>query len=330
MKKQNFNLPLVNAHTHAAMIAFRGLAEDLPLDIWLKDYIWPMEAKLVSAPFVYKETVKAIKEMKTNGIRAFCDMYFFENEVAKAAIKEKINVVIGETILDFPTPSCKTPHDALKVTESLYKKYQNNPFVKVSVAPHSIYTVSKNVLIDAKKLARKHNLIYQIHLAETKKEFDDSIKQHGKTPVEYMDDLKLIDSNTLLHHVVWVTDKDINILAKRKANVVHCPLSNLKLGSGISPVSKMLNAGINVSLGSDGAASSNRLDIWEAGKIAALLQKGINLDPTNLPTKEVVKMMTLGGLKALKLNKIHHLKINQILKNYHFLYEAHAHDLAFN
>jgi len=238
--------------------------------------------------------------------------------------------VIGETILDFPTPSCKTPHDALKVTESLYKKYQNNPFVKVSVAPHSIYTVSKNVLIDAKKLACKYNLIYQIHLAETKKEFDDSIKQHGKTPVEYMDDLKLIDSNTLLHHVVWVTDKDINILAKRKANVVHCPLSNLKLGSGISPVSKMLNAGINVSLGSDGAASSNRLDIWEAGKIAALLQKGINLDPTNLPTKEVVKMMTLGGLKALKLNKIHHLKINQILKNYHFLYEAHAHDLAFN
>jgi 5-methylthioadenosine/S-adenosylhomocysteine deaminase len=312
--KNNFNPSLINAHTHAAMVAFCGMAEDLPLQIWLEKYIWPAEAKLVKPKFVYENTKKAIREMKRNGIGAFCDMYFFEEEVARAARELKMKVVIGEVILDFPTPSAKNADEALAITEKLLKKYKNDPYVKVAVAPHSIYAVSEKNLLKAEKMAKKYNSIFHIHLAETKFEFDQCKKKNKCTPVEYLDKLKILDDRSLLAHCVWVTDKDIEILAKRKANVVHCPLSNLKLGSGIAPVSKMVEAGINVCLGTDGAASSNRLDIFEAGKFAALLQKGITGDPTKLPAKKTIEMMTISGMKALGIGEIGGKKINYIKK----------------
>ena len=314
MKKTIFNIPLINSHTHAAMMPMRGRAEDLPLNEWLQKHIWPYEAKYVNAKFVYEHTKAAIKEMKVNGIRAFCDMYFFEEEVARAAEEEKIPVVLGEALLDFPTPSCQNPQKNLEKTEKLIKKYQNHPFIKVSVAPHSIYTVSKKNLIKAKKLAKKYDVIYQIHLAETKKEFDNCKKQHNMTPIEYLDSLGCLDEKSLLHHVVWATDSDIKILAKKKSTVVHCPLSNLKLGSGIAPVSKLIKAGINVALGTDGAASSNRLDIWEAGKIAALLQKVIHLDPTHIPANKIFEMMSTNGIKALNYDIIDNKNILNIKK----------------
>jgi len=334
--KQSFNLPLINSHTHAAMMPMRGKAEDLPLDVWLKKHIWPFEALHVRPKFVYEHTKHAIKEMKANGIRAFCDMYFFEDKVARACEEEKMPVVLGEGLIDFPTPSCLTPDKCLAKTEKLILKYQNHPFIKVSVAPHSIYIVSKNNLLKAKKLADKYKVIFQIHLAETKKEFDDAKKKWKMTAVEYLDSLNILDEYSLLHHCVWLTDKDIKIIAKRKANVVHCPLSNLKLGSGIAPVSKMLKAGINVALGTDGAASSNRLDIWEAGKFASLLQKGVNHDPTLLSSKEVVRIMTVNGMKALKIDKIKNKSIDyfstSIFKKKHFNYLHHhlVHDLDFD
>jgi 5-methylthioadenosine/S-adenosylhomocysteine deaminase len=295
-------IPLVNCHTHAAMVAFRGMAEDMPLKKWLAEYIWPAEKKLVNPKFVYTNTIKAIQEMKLNGIEAFCDMYFFEDEVAKAAKKMKMSVVIGEGLLDFPTPSARNFEEGLAITERLLVKYKNDEYVKVSVAPHSIYCVSQKNLIKAKELARKYKALFQMHLAETKEEFDDCLKKNKLTPVEYLDKLNLLDENSVFAHCVWVTDKDIEILAKRKASVVHCPLSNLKLGSGIAPVSKMIDAGILVSLGTDGAASSNRLDIWEAGKFAALLQKGILNDPTKLPANKVFEMMCYNGFKVLGLD----------------------------
>jgi len=333
--KIEFNFPLINAHCHAAMIAFRGKAEDLPLKIWFEKYIWPMERKFVSPSFVYKNTKKAILEMRKNKIRAFNDMYFFEREVARAAKETKIKVVIGEALMDFPTPSAKNFLEGLKITEELLKKFKNDSYIKVAVAPHSIYTVSKENLILAKKLAGQYKALYHIHLAETKFEFEQCQKKNNTTPVGYLNKLGILDEKTILAHCVWLKNKDIEILAKKKARVVHCPLSNLKLGSGIAPVSKMLEKGVLVSLGTDGPASSNRLDIWEAGKLASLLQKGITRDPQKLPSKEVIKMMTVNGLRALNIKEIEGKRIEEIEKeiekrqNFNFLYELNVEELKF-
>jgi len=324
--KKTFNLPLVNAHTHAAMIAFRGMAEDMPLNKWLSDYIWPMEKEKINPEFIHAETKKAIIEMKKNGIRVFNDMYFFEEEVAKAAEELEMHAVIGEGILDFPTPSAKNPNEALEITEKLINEYKSSKFIKVAVAPHSIYALSQEYLIKAKDLAKKYDAILHIHAAETKKEFDECMKKTNLTPIAYMDKIGLLSEKSVLVHCVWITDRDIEIMSKRKVSVVYCPLSNLKLGSGIAPIVKLLNRGVNVCLGTDGAASSNRLDIWEAGKMGALIQKGISNDPTVINSKEAVQMMTIKGLQALGINEIDGQKIfdmkNTISKkdNYNFLY----------
>lgn len=330
---QRFIFPLINTHTHAAMVAFRGLAEDIPLKRWLEQYIWPMEKSKVTPKFIYHNTIKAISEMKENKVRAFCDMYFFEDEVAKAAEREKLHVVIGEVILDFPTPSAKTPYQALDYTENLIREYKNSSYVKVAVAPHSIYAVSKEILIKSKGLANKYNALFHIHLAETKVELDDCLKKYGCTPVEYLEKLDILDEKTILAHCVWVNEKDIKILAKRKVNIAHCPLSNLKLGSGVAPVAKMLDNSINVAIGTDGAASSNRLDIWEAGKFAALLQKGISHNPEVLSTKQVVEMMSVNGMEALGIEQINGKDINyykrkiERTKKFNYLYELNIENL---
>ncbi|MFZ5982158.1 MAG: amidohydrolase [Patescibacteria group bacterium] len=318
--------PLINTHTHAAMVAFCGMAEDLPLIEWLEKYIWPAEAKKVNPRFVYENTKKAIREMRANGIELFADMYFFPDQVARAAKEMKMSVLTGEGLIDFPTPSAKNFDEGLKITEDLLKKYKDDKLVKISVNPHSIYTVSKENLIKAKKLADKYKAPIHIHLSETKKEFDDCQKQHGLTPTEYLDKLGLLGPRTILAHCVWMTDKDLDIIAKRKSSVAHCPLSNLKLGSGIAPVAKMIEKGINVALGTDGAASSNRLDIFEAGKFAALLQKGISNDPTQIPAKTAFEMMSVNGMKALGFPKIGKQNLKDVqkkianMKDYSFLY----------
>lgn len=324
---KNFNLPLVNAHCHAAMIAFRGLAEDKPLKEWLEKYIWPMERKTVNKEMVKTQTKKAIKEMKKNKIAFFVDMYFFEDQVAEVAIEENMPVLIGEALLDFQTPSYKNFNEGLLITEKLLDKYKNHYLIKTSVAPHSIYTVNSKHLIEAKKLAKKYNVIYQIHCSETRQEFDNCLKKYGKTPVQYLEKLGVLDEKTLLAHCVWLDDKDIEILSKRKAKVVHCPLSNSKLGSGIAPIIKLLKNNVLVCLGTDGAASSNRLDIWEAGKYTTLLQKVINLDPTVLPAKQIIRMITINGMKALDLEILNGKNLKQWEKeieknNYSFLYNS--------
>ena len=306
-----FNFPLVNCHCHTPMIAFRGLAEDKSLQEWLEKYIWPAEKKAVNPRMVGSQAKKAIKEMKKNKIAAFCDMYFFEDQVAKAAIEEKMPVVIGEGLLDFPTPSYKTFEQGLEITKGLLEKYKDHPLVKVSVAPHSIYTVNAQHLVEAKKLAEKYKAIYQIHCAETKKEFNDCKKKHKKTPIQYLDSLRVINERTLLIHCVWLSKKDIKIIAERKAKVVYCPLSNSKLGSGIAPIVELVKNNVLVCLGTDGPASSNRLDIWEAGKYGALLQKADNLDATVLPIKKVMEMMTVNGMKALGFDSLNKADIKK-------------------
>ena len=312
MDKKEFNLPLINAHCHAAMVGFRGMAEDLPLKEWLNDVIWLLEAKMVTPEFVYEQTKIAIKEMKENGIAAFMDMYFYQDEVARACEEMEMPVVLGEGLIDLKGQEVFDRD--LKETERLLEKYKNHPFIKVSVAPHSPYTVNKDNLIKAKELARKYNTIYQLHVAETKEEVDNSIKEHNLTPIEYLESIGVLDEKTVLIHCVWLTDNDISIIVKNNCKVVHCPLSNLKLGSGIAPIAKLLKAGVIVALGTDGAASSNRLDIWEAGKFAALLQKGLNHDPTLLPVQEVVRMMTVNGMKTLGFDNISGQNIQKVDK----------------
>lgn len=334
MKKQ-FNLPLVNAHTHAAMIAFRGIAEDIPLQKWLTDYIWPAEKKYITSNFVYKKTKEAISEMQKNGIRVFSDMYFFEDKVAEAAKELNIKVVIGEGILNFKTPGAENPEIAFEIIERLLIKYKNNSQIKVAVAPHSIYAVSEKNLIKAKDMAKKYNTIFHIHLAETKNEFDECLKKNNLTPTAYLNKLGILDEKAVLVHCVWVTDKDLDIIAEKKANIVHCPLSNLKLGSGIAPVGKMIERNINVCLGTDGAASSNRLDIWEAGKFTSLIQKGFAMDSSKISTKDVVKMMTINGLKALGFSEFDKKKTLEIEKeiekeNFNFLYELNSNEVNFS
>ena len=332
--KQKFKFPLVNSHTHAAMIAFRGMAEDVPLREWLEKYIWPAEKRDVTANFVYKKTKEAIREMKRNGIRVFADMYFFEDRVAEAAKELGMGVVIGGGILDFPTPEAKNPEKAFEIIEKLLIKYKNDPLIKVAVAPHSIYAVSEKNLLRAKELAQKYDALFHIHLAETKKEFNECLEKNKMTPVAYLNNLGILSEKSILAHCVWVTDDDIVIMAEKKVSVVHCPLSNLKLGSGIAPITKMIASGINVCLGTDGAASSNRLDIWEAGKFAALIQKGTTLDSSKISTKDVVKMMTVNGLKALGFFEIDGRKISDMEEeiekgNYNFLYELNSNEVDF-
>jgi len=331
---KKFILPLANVHTHAAMVAFRGIVQDVTLEEWLTRFIFPAETARVNSQFVYEQTKNAIREMKKNGVKVFCDMYFFEQSVADAAQEMKMNAVIGEVILDCPTPSAKTPEEALETTEKLLDKYKNDSYISVAVAPHSIYTVSAGILSKAKKLAVEHGAIYHLHLAETKTEFDNCLKYNKLTPVGYADKLGLLDEKTLLAHCVWVTDGDMEILSKRKTSVAHCPLSNLKLGSGMAPVAKMVDKGINVAIGTDGAASSDRLDVWEAGKIAALLQKGLTHDPTVIPAKDAIRMMTTNGLKALGIKRVGEMSLpdieNEISKaNFDFLYELNVDELNF-
>lgn len=330
--KKEFNLPLINAHAHSAMIAFRGYGEGLPLHNWLNDCIWPMEAKTVNPDFVYNQTKLAIQEMRNNGVRAFMDMYFFEEEVARAAKELEMITVIGEGLIDLRGQDIFDKD--LEKTRNLLERYCDDEYVSVSVAPHSPYTVNKENLIRAKKLATEYNSIYQIHVSETKKECDDSLGKNGLSPVAYLDSLGVLDQKTVLVHCVWLTEDDIDIIAKRKCKVVHCPLSNLKLGSGIAPLEKLLEAGVIVALGTDGAASSNRLDIWEAGKFASLLQKGINLNPTLIPSKTIIEMMTINGIIALGLEKRKGFSVEEIREtidsnNYDYIFDLQSRDLKF-
>jgi 5-methylthioadenosine/S-adenosylhomocysteine deaminase len=311
-KRLEEKLPLINAHAHAAMVAFRGAGEDLPLDKWLKDVIWPLEAKMVNPDFVYEQTKIAIDEMRGNGIEAFMDMYFFEDSVARACEEKEMPVVLGEGLIDLKGEDIFNKD--LERTIMLLEKYKDHSFIKVSVAPHSPYTVSELNLIKAKRVAKDYDCPYQIHVSETKKEFEESFNKYGLSPIEYLERIGVLDDKTVLVHCVFLTDKDISIIAKNNCKVVHCPISNLKLGCGIAPIDKLIRSGVVVALGTDGSASCDNLDIREAGRIASYLQKGINCDPTVLSKKEVIKMMTINGMKALQIENVRGITIKEIEK----------------
>ncbi|GAB5046264.1 amidohydrolase family protein [Thermodesulfovibrio sp. TK110] len=289
----------INTHTHAAMVLFRGIADDLPLKQWLTEHIWPREAKFLSPEFVYDGTLLASLEMLKSGTTTFNDMYFFTESIAEASKKLGIRAVIGQGVLDFPTASGKGADEYLKKAEEFIEKYGSDELITPAIAPHAIYTCSRETLLKSKELALKNSVPIHIHLSETFHEVEECIKEHGKRPVKYLDEIGFLEGKITAAHSVWLDDEEINIMAERGIGVSHCIESNLKLSSGIAPVARMIKKGVKVSMGTDGAASNNNLDLLEEISIAAKVQKGITADPTVLDVKTCMKMLTVWAAESL-------------------------------
>jgi 5-methylthioadenosine/S-adenosylhomocysteine deaminase len=293
---------LVNAHTHAAMTIFRGLADDLPMMEWLEGYIFPAEARL-QAEWVRWGTRLACAEMLLGGTTTFCDMYLFEEEVAKAVREAGMRAVVGEVLYDFPSPNYGPIEDGFRYTEALISRWRGDGLVKTAVEPHATFTCSPELLKRARAIANEHEVPLIIHLSETRDEVDRVTQQYGATPVRHLDRLGIFDGATVADHVVWVEDEELAILRDREVRVVHNPESNMKLVSGIAPVPRMLELGITVGLGTDGCASNNDLDLFREMDTAAKLHKVHSLDPTVMDAHTVLEMATTGGARALGLEE---------------------------
>jgi 5-methylthioadenosine/S-adenosylhomocysteine deaminase len=292
---------LINSHTHAAMSLFRGVADDLALDDWLEGHIWPLEAKFLSPEFVRAGTRLAAIEMLKAGTTLFADMYFFEDEVAAAARKAGIRVLIGEGVLAFPTASVKKPDQVFDYIRSQVEKYRDDKLVRVHITAHSTYATSEDQLRECAELSSELNLPIEIHCGETEKEAGDCLAEHGKSQVAYLADLGLLDTRIGLVHMAWPHEGDWELLERDNVSVIACPQSNLKLGSGIPPIARYLEKGIRVSLGTDGAASNNNLDMWEEMRLASLLAKVARLDPTILPAEKALRMVTIDAARTWNL-----------------------------
>jgi 5-methylthioadenosine/S-adenosylhomocysteine deaminase len=294
----------INGHTHVPMTLLRGLHDDVTLDDWLRKYIFPAEAKNVTEDFVRWGTRLAAAEQIRSGVTTFADMYYFEDAVAEETKAAGMRGVVGETFIDFPAPDNKTNAAMLEYSEKFLKRWQGDPLIHAAVAPHSIYTCSAKTLQDSAALARKYHAPILIHVAEMKKELDDSLKQNALTPVQYLDKLGMLGPDVLAAHCIFVDEKDRKILADRQVGCVHNPSSNMMLASGVAPVVEERAAGIAVGLGTDGPAGSNNdLDLMEEMDLAAKLQKITKMDPRALGAKSVVEMATIEGAKALHMEK---------------------------
>ena len=295
---------LINTHTHAPMVLYRGLADDLALMDWLQKYIFPAEAKTVSPEMVRVGTRLAALEMIESGTTMYADMYYFEEEIAKATREAGLRGVLGQTIIQFPVADAKTPAEALARAEAFIKAFKGDPLIVPSVAPHALYTNDRETLTASAALAKKYDVPLITHLAETKDEVDAIRKDHQSTPTEYLESLGLLGPKTLVAHAVWVSDGDLEILKRRMPGIAHNPESNMKLASGIAPVTKYLKAGLPLGLGTDGAASNNDLDMFEAMRQASFLAKVATNDPTAVPAQTALDMATIGGARALGMENV--------------------------
>jgi 5-methylthioadenosine/S-adenosylhomocysteine deaminase len=294
----------INGHTHAAMTLLRGIKNDVTLDDWLRNYIFPAEAKNVNEDFVRWGTRLGIAEMLRSGITTYADMYYFEDAVAEETKAAGMRAILGETFIDFPAPDNKSEPEMLFYTEKFLKRWQGDPLIHAAPAPHSIYTCSQKTLQDAAALARKYHAPILIHVAETKKELDDSRATNGTTPVQYLNKIGILGPDVLAAHCIFVDETDRKILADKNVGCVHNPSSNMMLASGVAPVAEERAAGIAVGLGTDGPAGSNNdLDLMEEMDLAAKLQKITKMDPRALGAQAVVEMATIDGARALHLDK---------------------------
>jgi len=294
---------LVNTHTHLPMTLFRGFADDLPLALWLDEFIFPCEAKHLTPETVRLGTLVACAEMMLSGTTTCCDGYFFEDDVAAAVHTSGIRGVLGQGVIDFPAPGVPDPSDNIKNAVRFVKKWQKiSPLITPSIFCHSPYTCCEETLIKAKAASDSKGLLFQIHAAETKSEYVRIQTEQHTTPVKYLDRIGILDENTLMVHGIWLDDDDIEIIAKRRSRISHNPQSNMKLASGIAPVPSLLTAGVTVGLGTDGCASNNDLDLFREMDTAAKLHKVNLFDPTVMDAKTVLKMATRDGAKAIGLD----------------------------
>jgi 5-methylthioadenosine/S-adenosylhomocysteine deaminase len=294
----------INGHTHVPMTLFRGLHDDVTLNDWLYKYIFPAEAKNVNEEFVRWGTRLAAAEQIRSGVTTFADMYYFEDAVAEETKKAGMRGILGETFIDFPAPDNKSEAEMLAYTEKFLRKWQGDPLIQAAPAPHSIYTCSKKTLQDAAALARKYHAPILIHMAEMKKEWEDSEKQNGMSPTQYLDSIGVLGPDVVAAHCIFVDAADRKILAEKQVGCTHNPSSNMMIASGVSPVSEMRAAGIAVGLGTDGPAGSNNdLDLMEEIDLAAKLAKITKMDPLALNAKAVVEMATIDGARALHMEK---------------------------
>lgn len=294
---------LVNLHTHAAMNLLRGYADDLPLMTWLHDHIWPAEGRHVSAAFVRDGTRLACLEMLKGGVTCFNDMYFFPEAAVEAAVEAGMRIAAGLIVVDAPTPYAADPDDYLNKGMALRDVWRDHPLVQFCLAPHAPYTVGDRTLEKIVTYAAQLDLPVHMHIHETEDEIRHSQEKYGLRPLARLKALGLLGPGLVAVHAVHLNDEEIAWLAQHGCHVAHCPVSNLKLASGFAPVARLLSAGINVGVGTDGAASNNRLDMISEMRLAAVLAKGVSGDPSVLPAHQALEMATLAGARALGMEQ---------------------------
>lgn len=289
---------LINTHTHAAMTCFRGLADDLPLMTWLQDHIFPIEATL-TGDMVYHATLLSLAEMIKSGTTSFCDMYLFAKDVARATERSGMRGWIGEVLYDFPSPSYGDLENGFTTVQEMFAQYRHHPLITITCDPHSVYTCSPDLLKRIGKLAEEQDSLYVIHLSENLAEVDTCGERYGCSPVNHLERLGLLHERTLADHCVMLSDAEIDLLAERRVKVAHCVESNMKLASGTAPVVKMLARGITLSIGTDGSASNNDVDMFAEMNSVAKVHKVACMDPTAMNAETTLHAATLGGATAL-------------------------------
>lgn len=295
---------LVNAHTHVPMTLLRGIADDLRLDVWLQGYMWPVEREFVSREFVALGTSIACAELIRSGVTTFNDMYFYEEEVAKAAAQAGMRAVCGQSILKFQTADAKSYEDAMEQARDFIQRWKGHPLIVPSIAPHAPYTTTADILRETAELAREFDVPLHIHLSETALEVENMRRDEGMPVIPYVKKQGLLDAKVIAAHCVHIDAGEIRTLHHAGAGVSHNPSSNLKLASGFAPVTKMLAIGLNVGIGTDGPASNNDLDMFEEVRLAAFIAKAVTNDPTSLPSSQALLMGTRLGAQALHLGHL--------------------------
>jgi len=294
---------LINGHTHIPMVLFRGLADDLDLQEWLTKYIFPAEAKNVTEDFVRVGARLGLAEMIRGGTTTYCDMYYFEDAIAEETSKAGVRGVLGETVIDFPVADNKTNAEAMTYVEKFVSRWKGNDLIVPAIAPHAPYTVSEDHLKEVRAFSDRTGAAIVTHVSETKRELDDSIKAKGASPVAYLERIGFLSERVIAAHMVWPQGSDIEILKKRRVGVVHNPQSNMKLASGVAPVPKMMEQGVLLGLGTDGAASNNDLNMWEEMDTVAKLHKVFSGDPKVISAQQAFELATIRGAQALHLEK---------------------------
>ena len=295
---------LVNVHGHAAMSLLRGIADDIPLKQWLEQVVWPMENKFVSAEFVRSGANLAIAEMISSGTTCFADMYFFPDQVASAALDANIRVQLASPVLDFPTIWAQDAEEYIYKATQLHDNYRNSELVHTAFGPHAPYTVSDQPLMKISTLAEELDVPIHMHVHETATEVEEAVQADGRRPLQRLAELGLLGPRLICVHATQLIDTEIELLAAHGASVAHCPESNLKLASGLCQVAKLLDAGVNVALGTDGCASNNDLDMFSEMRCAALLAKIVAADASALPAAQALELATINAARALGLDTV--------------------------